>query len=62
MHFISYVVWSLVGSLDCLGSVVNAAGGLEISVVFPRNSETHAPTDNFPIVFALRNAELAKHI
>ena len=61
MRFVSHAVWSLVGTLACLGSVVNAAGELEIGVVFPRN-ETYAPTDNFPIVFALQNAELAKHL
>jgi hypothetical protein len=51
-----------VGSLACLGAVVNAAGVLEIDVVFPRTNETYAPTDKFPIVFALQNAELAKHL
>ncbi|RYO77552.1 hypothetical protein DL766_010124 [Monosporascus sp. MC13-8B] len=62
MHLISRAVWSLVGSLAYLGAVVNAAGVLEIDVVFPRNNETYAPTDKFPIVFALQNAELAKHL
>ena len=62
MHLVSYAVWSLVSTLACLGSVVNAAGELEVGVVFPRNNETYAPTDAFPIVFALQNAELAKHL
>lgn len=53
---------SLVGSLACLGAVVNAATVVEIGVVFPRNNETYAPTDKFPIVFALQNAKLAKHL
>ncbi|KAB5511421.1 hypothetical protein GE09DRAFT_1165127 [Coniochaeta sp. 2T2.1] len=61
MHLVSRAVWSLVGSLACLGVAVNAAGALEIDVVFPRN-ETYAPTANFPIVFAIRNAALAKHL
>lgn len=61
MHLVSHAIWSFVCLLACLGSVVNAAGELEIGVVFPRN-ETYAPTDNFPIVFALQNAELAKHL
>ena len=61
MHLVSHAVWSLVGSLAYLGVAVNAAGALEIDVVFPRN-ETYAPTDNFPIVFAIRNAALAKHL
>lgn len=43
--------------------VVNAAGGVvEIDVVFPRSNEAYAPTDAFPIVFALQNAQLAKHL
>ncbi|RYO88807.1 hypothetical protein DL764_008681 [Monosporascus ibericus] len=62
MHLVSRAVWSLAGSLAYLGPVVNAAGVLEIDVVFPRNNETYAPTDQFPIVFALQNAELAKHL
>lgn len=61
MHLVSHAVWSLVGTLACLGSVANAAGELEVGVVFPRN-ETYAPTDVFPIVFALKNAELAKNL
>ncbi|KAL2127502.1 hypothetical protein VTI74DRAFT_10625 [Chaetomium olivicolor] len=62
MRPVSRSAWSLVGSLACLGAVANAAGVLEIDVVFPRNNETYAPTDKFPIVFALQNAELAKHL
>ena len=63
MHLVSRAAWSLVGSLAYLGAaVVNAAGVLEIDVVFPRTNETYAPTDKFPIVFALQNAELAKHL
>jgi hypothetical protein len=62
MRLVSRSAWSLVGSLACFGAVANAAGVLEIDVVFPRNNETYAPTDKFPIVFALQNAELAKHL
>ena len=61
MNLVSRAVWSLVGSLAYLGAVANAAGVLEISVVFPRN-ETYAPIDLFPVVFALQNAELAKNL
>ncbi len=61
MHPVSRAVWSLVGSLACLGAVVNAAGVVEIDVIFPRN-ETYAPSDRFPVVFAVQNAALAKHL
>ncbi|KAK3900939.1 hypothetical protein C8A05DRAFT_35389 [Staphylotrichum tortipilum] len=36
-------------------------GVLEIDLVFPRN-ETYAPTDHLPIVFAFRNASLARYL
>jgi hypothetical protein len=62
MRLVSRACWSLGGSLACLGAVVNAAGVVDIGVVFPRNNETYAPTDKFPIVFAVQNAELAKHL
>ena len=62
MHLVSHAFWPLVGSLVCLGSVVNAAGVVEIDVVFPRSNETYAPMDNFPIVFAVQNPQLAKHL
>ncbi|KAL2132723.1 hypothetical protein VTI74DRAFT_3433 [Chaetomium olivicolor] len=62
MHLVSHAaVWFLVGTLACLGAV-NAAGMLEIDVVFPRSNETYAPTEYFPIVFALQNAKLARHL
>jgi len=48
--------------LAYFGAVVNGAGVLEFDVIFPRTNETYAPSDRFPIVFALQNAELAKHI
>ncbi|KAK4125718.1 hypothetical protein N657DRAFT_536209, partial [Parathielavia appendiculata] len=47
--------------LACLAAMVDAAGVLEIDLVFPRN-ETYAPRTWFPIVFALRNAHLAQHL
>jgi len=62
MHLISYAIWPLLGLLAYLGAAVNAASVLEIDVVFPRTNETYAPIDYFPIVFALQNAELAKHL
>jgi len=62
MHLVSRTVWSLVGWMACLAAVVNAAGVLEIDVVFPRNNGTYAPSKFFPIVFALQNGNLAKHL
>ncbi|KAK4098179.1 glycoside hydrolase family 18 protein [Parathielavia hyrcaniae] len=47
--------------LACLAAMVEAAGVLEIDLVFPRN-ETYAPRTWFPVVFALRNAHLAQHL
>ncbi|KAK4442811.1 hypothetical protein QBC34DRAFT_418136 [Podospora aff. communis PSN243] len=49
------------GSMAFFAATVAAGGGVEISLVFPRN-ETYAPTDNFPIIFAVRNAALARNI
>ena len=63
MNLVFPTLWAFAGSLAWLVLVVNAAGGvLEIDVVFPRSNETYAPTDKFPIVFALQNAQLAKHL
>ncbi|KAH8770759.1 hypothetical protein F5883DRAFT_713367 [Diaporthe sp. PMI_573] len=62
MHFVSRTVWSLVGALACLGAVANAAGVLDMGVVFPRQNETYAPMERFPFVFALQNAQLAEHL
>jgi hypothetical protein len=59
MHLVPRAVWAFAGSLACLGVAVNAADGVEIDVVFPRNA-TYAPTANFPVVFAIRNTALAK--
>lgn len=54
---------ALVGAILCLATVVRAAAGVvEIDVVFPRNNQTYAPTSHFPIVFALQNRDLAKHL
>ena len=61
MRLVSPALWSLVGLLACLAPV-NAAGVVEINVVFPQQNETYAPTDYFPIVFALQNVEMAKYL
>jgi hypothetical protein len=52
---------SLVLLLAYLWAVVDAAGVLEIDLLFPRN-ETYAPRTRFPVVFALRNPHLAQHL
>ena len=64
MYLVFRVLWSLVGLLACFACIapVNAAGVVEVSAVFPRNNETYAPTDKFPIVFALKNVAMAKHL
>ncbi|KAJ5146493.1 uncharacterized protein N7515_001057 [Penicillium bovifimosum] len=57
MH-ISTTTWMLAA---CLGTVINASDVLEVNLVFPRN-ETYAPNDTFPVVFAFKNSELARHL
>ena len=63
MRLFSRAVWPLVASLACLGTVANAAASdpMQASLVFPRN-ETYAPTDFFPIVFAIQNTEMAQYM
>ena len=63
MHLSFRAGWSLVASLACLGAIVDAAGVLEVDLVFPRN-ETYAPTAYVPIIFALRNgnADLGQNL
>jgi hypothetical protein len=51
-----------VALLVWLGGLVDAAGVLEFDLVFPRMNETYAPTDSFPVVFALQNAQLAQYL
>lgn len=63
MRLLSRAVWSLVGASAYLGATASAADGvLDIGVVFPRQNETYAPMERFPIVFALQNAELATNL
>lgn len=63
MRIVSSAIWSLVGASAYLGATANAADSvLDIGVVFPRQNETYAPMERFPIVFALQNAELATHL
>ncbi|KAK4155344.1 hypothetical protein C8A00DRAFT_13646 [Chaetomidium leptoderma] len=61
MRLPARAVWSLVASLAWLGAIVNAAGVLEVDLVFPRN-ETYAPPTYMPVIFAFRNPELARHV
>jgi hypothetical protein len=41
--------------------MINASDVLEVNLVFPRN-ETYAPNDTFPVVFAFKNSERARHL
>lgn len=63
MHLVSRVVWSLMGTLACFGAFGKAAAGvLDIGVVFPRQNETYAPMERFPVIIALQNAQLATYL
>lgn len=63
MRLISRAVWSILGASACLGAIANAVDDvLDIGVVFPRQNETYAPMERFPIVFALQNAALADNL
>lgn len=44
-----------------MGTTINASDVLEVDLVFPRN-ETYAPTENFPVIFAFQNPELARYL
>jgi len=59
MHLLSGALCTLAGSLVAVKAQQASDGLLEVGIVFPR-SETYAPRDHFPFVFALQNAELAK--
>ncbi|KAK4243002.1 hypothetical protein C7999DRAFT_45078 [Corynascus novoguineensis] len=67
MYLVFRTLWSLVGVFACFGAIVNAADMLEIDLVFPRN-DTYAPTESsnnvswIPVVFAIQNAEMARHL
>ncbi|KAF9873539.1 hypothetical protein CkaCkLH20_08998 [Colletotrichum karsti] len=67
MRLVPHAAGSLAHATAYLGAIVIAAntappGVLDFGLVFPRPNETYEPTDRFPIVFALQNAELAKHL
>lgn len=63
MHLVSHTFWSLVGALAYFGPIANvAADVLDIGVVFPRQNETYAPSERFPVIIALQNAQLATHL
>ncbi len=63
MRLSSQAVWCLAASLAWLGAAVNAAADnvMEVELVFPRPGEVYAPTPYMPIVFALRNPNLAQY-
>ncbi|RYP18678.1 hypothetical protein DL765_003813 [Monosporascus sp. GIB2] len=58
MHLLARASWFLVA---CMGPIIDAAGVLEVDLVFPRN-DTYAPTPDMPVVFAFQNAELARFL
>ncbi len=62
MRLLSRATWSLAVFLTSLGAIVDAAGILEVDLLFPRKGETYAPTDSMPVVFAFQNAELARYL
>jgi hypothetical protein len=45
-----------------LGAMANAAGVLDIGLVFPHATTTYEPSDQFPIVWASQNDNLAKYL
>ncbi|KAL8381808.1 hypothetical protein RB595_005867 [Gaeumannomyces hyphopodioides] len=53
-------VWSLAGATACLGAMANAAGVLDVGLVFPRDNETYEPAEEFPIVWAIQNSRVAE--
>ncbi len=56
---------SLAASLAGLGVAVAAevpGGVVEFDLVYPRHGEVYAPTAYMPVVVAIQNSELAKHI
>jgi hypothetical protein len=55
---IPMTIWMLAAYL---GTVINASDVLEVNLIFPRN-ETYGPNETFPIVFAFKNSERARHL
>ncbi|KAL4886082.1 hypothetical protein BJY04DRAFT_213620 [Aspergillus karnatakaensis] len=55
MHF-PQAPWLLAAAI---GTAVNAVSVVEVDLVFPRN-ETYAPTEDFPVVFAIQNSAKAE--
>ncbi|KAI4706267.1 hypothetical protein J4E89_009001 [Alternaria sp. Ai002NY15] len=59
MRVLTWITWlfvSLLGAVDAAAS--ETSGVVEVDLVFPRN-DTYAPAPYVPIVFAVRNPELA---
>ncbi len=61
MRFSAPAAWSFLASLACF-DVVDAADMLEVDLLFPRDNETYAPMERFPVVFGFRNAELGQYL
>lgn len=63
MRAIALLAWALADMSAYLGGVANAASGLvELDLIFPHDNETYAPTENFPLVFAVQNPSLATNL
>ncbi|KAF2008964.1 hypothetical protein BU24DRAFT_428936 [Aaosphaeria arxii CBS 175.79] len=59
---LSIVLQAVLINLLGYSKVVGASTGvLEVDLIFPRN-ETYAPQERFPVVFAIRNIELAQFV
>ncbi|KAK1826536.1 hypothetical protein QBC39DRAFT_364099 [Podospora conica] len=61
MHPPRRAPWWLLALATLPASSADTAGIFEVDVVFPRNA-TYAPSDNFPVVLAFKNAALAKNL
>ncbi|KAL8371944.1 hypothetical protein RB595_001651 [Gaeumannomyces hyphopodioides] len=62
MPLASHAVWSLVGATAYLAAMANAAGVLDVGLVFPRANETYEPSDQFPFIWASQNDNIAKYL
>lgn len=63
MYLVSHALWSLVGGSTYFGAIANAATAVvDIGLVFPRENQTYAPKERFPIIFAIQSPEQAKHL
>ncbi|KAL8366610.1 hypothetical protein RB595_010462 [Gaeumannomyces hyphopodioides] len=62
MRAASPAIWSLVGVTAYLAGMANAAGVVDVGLLFPRANETYEPTEEFPLVWAFRNPNFAQNL